>query len=110
MPPVGFEPAIPASERLQTYDLGCGYIGARNDTTQQPGQTPDKEIEIKHITVYASSYTETDPTGMLSNPTVWRQQSEFVWSRQSGQTPAAGSSVVAMDRTYLIEVWTRMSD
>ena len=89
MPPVGFEPAIPAGERLLTYTLGCGYIGARNDTTQQSGQTPDKEVEIKHITVYVSGYTETDPTGMLSPPTVWRQQSEFVSSRQSGQMPAA---------------------
>jgi len=26
-------------------------------------------------TVYVSGYTETDPTGMLSPPTVWRQQS-----------------------------------
>ena len=26
---------------------GYGYIGARNDTTQQSGQTPDKGVEIK---------------------------------------------------------------
>ena len=58
-------------------DLGYGYTGARTDTTQQSGQTPDKEVEIKNITVYVSGYTETDPTGMLSAPTVWRQQSEF---------------------------------
>jgi hypothetical protein len=68
---------------------GYGYIGARNDTTQQSGQTPDKEVEIKNITVYGSGYTETDPTGMLSPPTFWRQQSEFVSSRQSDQMPAA---------------------
>ena len=36
-----------------------------------------------------SGYTETDPTEMLSPPIVWRQQSESVSSRQSGQTPAA---------------------
>ena len=89
MPPVGFKPTTPASERSQTHALSYGYIGARNDTTQQSGQTPDKEVEIKHITVYVSGYTETDPTGMLSPPTVWRQQSEFVSSRQSGQMPAA---------------------
>jgi len=59
------------------------------ETTQQSAQTPDKEVEIKNITVYVSSYTETDTTGMLSPPTVWRQQSQFVSSRQSGQTPAA---------------------
>ena len=45
---------------------GRGYIGARTDTTQQSGQTPDKEANINHITVYVSGYTETDTTGMLS--------------------------------------------
>ena len=50
---------------------------------------PNKEVEIKNITVYVSGYTETDTTGMLSPPTVWRQQSEFVSSRQPGQIPAA---------------------
>jgi hypothetical protein len=67
---------------LFTPNLGYGYIGARNDTTQESGQTPDKEVELKNITVYVSGYTETDPT-------VWRQQSEFVSSRQSGQILAA---------------------
>jgi len=38
--------------------LGRDYIGARTDTTQQSGQTPDKEVEIKKITVYVSGYTE----------------------------------------------------
>jgi hypothetical protein len=46
--------------------LGRGYTEARTDSTQQPGQTPDKEIEIYHITVHVSGYIETDPTGMLS--------------------------------------------
>jgi hypothetical protein len=67
--------------------LGYGYIGARNDTIQQLGQTPDKELEIKNITVYVSGCSETDTTGMLAPLTVWRQQSEFVSSRQSGQIP-----------------------
>jgi hypothetical protein len=49
--------------------LSYGYIGARTDTTQQSVQTPDKEVEIKNITVYVSGYTETDTTGMLSLPT-----------------------------------------
>jgi hypothetical protein len=31
--------------------LGYGYISARTDTTQQSGQTPYKEVEIKNITV-----------------------------------------------------------
>jgi len=89
MPSVGFEPTISADERPQTYASGYGYIRARNDTTQQSEQTPYKEAEIKNITVYVSGYTETDTTVMLSPSTVWRQQSEFVWSRQSGQIPAA---------------------
>jgi hypothetical protein len=46
-------------------------------------------VEIKNITVYVSGYTETDTTGMLSLPIVWRQQSEFISSRQSGQILAA---------------------
>ena len=44
MPPAGFEPAFPASERPQTHALGRGYIEATTDTTQQSGQTPDKEV------------------------------------------------------------------
>ena len=59
MPPVGFEHTTPAGERPQTYALGYGYTGARTDITQQSGQTPDKEVEIKNITVYVSGYTET---------------------------------------------------
>jgi len=51
--------------------LGYGYIVARTDTTQQSGQTPDKEAEIKNITVYVSGYTETDTTGMLFPPAAW---------------------------------------
>ena len=58
-------------------------------TTQQSGQTPDKAVKIKNITVYVGGYTETDTTGMLSPRTVWRQQSEIVSSRQSGQILAA---------------------
>jgi hypothetical protein len=50
--------------------LGYGYIGARTDSTQQSGQTPDKEVGIKNITVSVSGYSETDTTRMLSPPTV----------------------------------------
>jgi len=57
---------------LVPTDLCYGYIGAKTDTTQQSGQTPVKEVEIKNITVYFSGYTEIDTTGMLSPPTVWR--------------------------------------
>jgi len=31
--------------------LGYCYTGARTDSTQDSGQTPDKEVEIKNITV-----------------------------------------------------------
>jgi len=47
-----------------------GYIGARTNTTQQSGQTPDKEGGITNITIYVNGYTETDTNGMLSPPTV----------------------------------------
>jgi len=52
IPRAGIEPATPASERPQTHALGYGYTEARNDTTQQSGQTPDEEVEIKNITDY----------------------------------------------------------
>jgi len=45
-------PQSPANERPQTHALGRGYIDARTDTTQQSGQTPDKEVEIKNVTFY----------------------------------------------------------
>ena len=34
-----------------TLNLGYGCIGTRNDITQQSGETPDKEVELKNITV-----------------------------------------------------------
>jgi len=37
----------------------CGYTGAKNDTTQQSGQTPDKEGEIKQITCWLSKERPT---------------------------------------------------
>ena len=52
--------------------LGRCYTEARTDTTQQSGQTPDKEETIYHITVYISGYTKTDTTVVLCPPTVWR--------------------------------------
>jgi len=45
----GLEPAIPTSERPYINALGRGYIGARNDTTQHSGQTPDKEVESSKL-------------------------------------------------------------
>ena len=66
------ETNIPFWLYLVQFLLGCGYVEARTDTTQQSGQTPNKEVEIKNITLYVSGYTETDTTGMLFPPTVWR--------------------------------------
>ena len=63
--------AIPRTVAV-SFSYGYGYNGARTDTTQQSGQTPDKEVELKNITVFVKGYTETDTTGMLPPPTVWR--------------------------------------
>jgi len=68
--------------------------------------------------VYVNGYTETDTSGMLSPPTVWRQQSEFVSSRESGQIPAAVrigfecrcSVAVSMDTHVGLNVATRVCD
>ena len=46
MHPALFKPVIPASEKAYTHALGRGYPGARTDTTQQSGQTPDKEVDL----------------------------------------------------------------
>jgi len=51
----------------EAYAIQHRYIRPRlHWTTQQSGQTPDMEVDISHITVYVSGYTETDPTGILS--------------------------------------------
>jgi hypothetical protein len=49
----------------------------------------DKTCLIELVRDVTRGYTETDTTGMLSPPTAWRKQSEFVSSRPSGQIPAA---------------------
>jgi hypothetical protein len=46
-------------DTVLTSVLGYGYIEARTDTTQQSGQTPDMEVEIKNITVYVNGHTES---------------------------------------------------
>ena len=86
MPPSEFEPTIPPCERSQSHALRRGSIAARTDTTQQSGQTSEKEVLINHITVYVSGYTETDRTGMLSpdncllsGPTKWVCFEPTVW-------------------------------
>ena len=86
---VFFKLSVLASVSAVVYEvtgLGRGYIGARTDTTQQSGQTPDKEAEMDHIAIYVSGYTEADPTGMLfpnkcrlSDPTKWVCFESTVW-------------------------------
>ena len=66
---MGFETTISADKRPQTYALGYGYIEARNNTTQEAGQTTDNEVEMQNITLYVSGCTETDTTEMLSPST-----------------------------------------
>ena len=88
---------------------GHGYIGSRTDTTQQSGQTPDKEIGINHITVYISGYTETDTTGMLSPNNGRLSGANKVRSFQADSLAryvlqcAQDLSVIAVDKTYLTE-------
>ena len=67
MLPAGFEPTIPVKQvAADLCLLGSGYFGAGTDTTEQSGQTPDKEADIYHVTVHVSGYIETDTTGKLS--------------------------------------------
>jgi hypothetical protein len=55
-----FKVLDPPGHKPKTFGpLSYGYIGARTDTTQQSGQTPDKKVEIKNITVYDSGCTES---------------------------------------------------
>jgi len=50
---------VSPSEKVKWLtDLGRGYIEARPDTTQLSGQTADKKVQIKTITVYVNGYTE----------------------------------------------------
>jgi len=73
---------------------------------KQSGQTPNKEVEINHITVYVSGYTETDLIACYLTTTP-------VWPNKVGLFRAASlarhlvqfaedSVVAAMDRMYLI--------
>jgi hypothetical protein len=57
MPPCGTQTRNPRKRAPQTHALDRGYTEARTNTTQQSGQTPDKEVEIKKITVYVNGDT-----------------------------------------------------
>jgi len=82
--------------------LALGKATLEPETTQQSEQTPDKEVEIKNITVYVSCYSETDTTGMLSPPTVWRQQSVCV-----SEPTVWAHTCCSADRIRVILQWTK---
>jgi hypothetical protein len=71
--------------------LGRGYIGARTDTTQQSGQTPEKEAEMNHIAVYSAATLKPMRLACCLPTTAdcLTQLIGFVSSPQSGQAPAA---------------------
>jgi len=45
----GYEPAIPAVKRLQTYALGYGYIEARTDTTNSLDRLQIRKYKSKTL-------------------------------------------------------------
>jgi hypothetical protein len=105
MPSVGFETAISANKRPQTYS----YNGARNDTTQHSGQTPDDEVEIIHFIACGSGYIETDPRDVLSpnnsrisDPTEQIRRSDIL-ARHLLQV-AYDFGIRMVNKTYLIEL------
>ena len=96
--------------RKTKAEEGRGYIEARTDTTQQTGQTPNKKIDINHITLFVSGYAETDPTGMLSpnhgRPSGSNKVGQFLADRFSIHLLqfAQDSCVVTMDKAYKTEL------
>ena len=88
-----------------------GYIGARTDTTQQSGQTPDKEVAIKphyclcqrihRKPIRLECYLPTTAECLAPTERVclFRDDSLARYLLQC----AENSSVVAMDKTYLID-------
>jgi hypothetical protein len=94
-----------------TYALGYGYIEARPDTTQQSGQTPDKEVEIKNITVCQRLHWNRYDWNVISpdclahyKGSLFRADSLARYLLQCAQV----SNVVAMDKTVVgLNVATR---
>jgi hypothetical protein len=58
---------------LTPFALDRSYIGTRTDTTQQSGQTPDKEVDITHVTVCQLLHWNRSDWNVVSQqqPTVW---------------------------------------
>jgi hypothetical protein len=71
------------------YSVGKAAAKLEPETTQHNSQNRLQTRKQKSKTLLFMSAAETDPTGMLSPPIVWRQQSEFVLNPHSGQIPAA---------------------
>ena len=88
------------SQMLRNTALGHCYNGARTDSPQQPGETPDKEVENNHIAVYVSGYTEPDPTVWANKIGLFRADSLARHLLQLAHNPR----VRAVGKTYLIEV------
>jgi len=71
--------------------LGRGHIGARNDTTQQSGQTPDKQVDISHCLCELLCWNRSCWNVVSQQrPTVWpnknvvSQQRPTVWPNKVG--------------------------
>jgi len=88
--------------------LGRGYTAARTDRTQQPGQTPDKEINHIYDSWQRIHWNWSDWHVVCQQlPTVWPNKlglfrADFL-ARYRLQF-AYDLCVVATDKTYLIEL------
>jgi hypothetical protein len=52
---------------MEEHPLGRHYIAARTDTTQQSGQTPDKEVEIKKTLGLIHTASRAEPILFVEN-------------------------------------------
>jgi hypothetical protein len=86
---VGFEPTIPVSTRPQTYVLDRGYTGARTDTTELSGKTPDRKHKWVTVLLTAAS-TLNDPPGVLSLSLKSDRGSQLVNRATNSRQLAAG--------------------
>jgi hypothetical protein len=85
---------------------------ARTDTTQESGQTPDKEVKLGYSVAYGSGCTERDPTGVFS-PSNFRLTARnklgFFKSTVWPDTCCSEHMIQsATDKTDLIELVTNM--
>jgi hypothetical protein len=66
MPSAGFESAIPATERSRPAPLGCDYIGARTDTTQQTNICLDRHLQTRVSAFNQTCLPRLVPTKLFS--------------------------------------------